>query len=283
MYNKLFMKILDSSIWLAPDPHRLVWITFLAAMDEDGHAMFASAGNLAARARVTRKHAEDAVVAFEGPDPDSGDDDNDGRRIERIPGGWLVLNAHKYRAMVTKDIIRAKTRERVARHRARKNEVGNGGVRIGNASLTPSVALVLALSEAEERARKTETPLSAQPPPTTPKPRKRGSAGSPGFDLLWAQYPKKQAKAAAIKAFDAHGPCSDGLDTMLQAVSRQRTWPQWTRDGGQYVPMLATWINGKRWDDAAPSAKHAGIDRDARDAEAMRLLGITPTSVEAIA
>ena len=34
MYNKLFTKILDSSIWLAPDPVRLVWITLLAAMDE---------------------------------------------------------------------------------------------------------------------------------------------------------------------------------------------------------------------------------------------------------
>ena len=120
MYNKLFTKILDSSIWLAPDQHRIVWITLLAAMDKDGNVQFASVGNVASRARVTREAAEEAITAFEGPDVDSGDDENDGRRIERIPGGWHVLNAHKYRALVTKAIVREQTRIRVQRHRAEK-------------------------------------------------------------------------------------------------------------------------------------------------------------------
>ena len=165
MYNKLFTKILDSSIWLAPDPHRLVWITLIAAMDEDGNAMFAGAGNLAARARVTRDQAEAAVASFEGPDPDSADPDNDGRRIERFPGGWHVLNAHKYRAMVTKAIIQAQTRERVAKYRAKAAlTLGNAAVtheqRNGNAAVTPSEAL----SISEEKAPKTKTPRKREPP-----------------------------------------------------------------------------------------------------------------------
>lgn len=122
MYNKLFSKILDSSIWLAPDPHRLVWITILAAMDEDGNIFFASVANLAARARVALSDATEAVKAFESPDVDSADPDNEGRRIERFPGGWHVLNAHKYRALVNKAIIREQTRERVAKHRAAKKK-----------------------------------------------------------------------------------------------------------------------------------------------------------------
>ena len=44
MYNKLFTKILDSSIWLAPDSARIVWLTFLAAMDEDGVVRFVEEG-----------------------------------------------------------------------------------------------------------------------------------------------------------------------------------------------------------------------------------------------
>ena len=32
MYNKLFTKILDSTIWLEDDATRLVWITFLAVI-----------------------------------------------------------------------------------------------------------------------------------------------------------------------------------------------------------------------------------------------------------
>jgi hypothetical protein len=158
MYNKLFTKILDSSIWLAPDPHRLVWITFLAAMDEDGNAMFASAANVAARARVTREQAEAAIASFEAPDPDSGDPDNEGRRIERFPGGWHVLNAAKYRALVTKAIIREQTRVRVARHREKANAGVTHGKREANAPVTPSEAIAIAIAIAEESA----TALSAR-------------------------------------------------------------------------------------------------------------------------
>ena len=165
MYNKLFTKILDSSIWLAPDPHRLVWITFLAAMDEDGNAMFASAANVAARARVTREDAEAAIAAFEAPDPDSGDPDNEGRRIERFPGGWHILNAGKYRALVTKAIIREQTRIRVARHREKTNGAVTHEKREANAPVTPSEARALAVSEAEKAA--------------PPSPRKRGGIARP--------------------------------------------------------------------------------------------------------
>lgn len=147
MYNKLFSKILDSSIWLAPDPHRLVWITFLAAMDEDGNVLMASTANVAARARVTLEQAKDAILAFESPDPDSGDPDNEGRRIERFPGGWFVLNSAKYRAIVTKQVMREQNRVRVARYRAKVAE--------SSAKVTPNNAEVM-LSNAEPQKRNAE-------------------------------------------------------------------------------------------------------------------------------
>src|SRR5262245_19222822 len=128
MYNKLFTKILDSSIWLEPTPTRIVWLTFLASMDESGFVQLTSAANVAHRARVTLDEACNALVTLEGPDSDSADPENDGRRVERVPGGWMVLNASKYRDMVTKVVIQAQTRERVRKHRARKKD--------GNASVT---------------------------------------------------------------------------------------------------------------------------------------------------
>ena len=155
MYNKLFTKILDSSIWLAPDPHRLVWITLIAAMDEDGNAMFACVENLAARARVSVKQAEAAVAAFESPDPKSGDPDNEGRRIERFPGGWKVLNAYKYRALVTRHIVREQTRARVERYRAKKAVTqSNADVTQANASVTTSEAYTDTETPKKEQARK---------------------------------------------------------------------------------------------------------------------------------
>jgi len=133
MYNKLFTKILDSSIWLEDDSTRLIWLTFLAVMDQDGFAQFASVANLAYRARVPLVAAQQAVAKLEGPDPDSSDPDHEGRRVERIAGGWMVLNAGKYRDLVTREIARERTRERVRKHRA-----GNAAVTVANDSVTQS-------------------------------------------------------------------------------------------------------------------------------------------------
>lgn len=159
MYNKLFAKILDSSIWLEDHATVRVWLTFLASMDEDGFSPFASIGNLAGRARVTMEEARKAVQCFEAVDPESSDPDNGGRRLERVPGGWIVLNASKYREQVTRDNIREKTRQRVAAFRDRKKKESeqpslptmecNGGV-------TPSVAV--AVSESVSESVKLNTP-----------------------------------------------------------------------------------------------------------------------------
>ena len=68
MYNKLFTKILDSSIWLESDGTRIVWMTLLAAMDQDGFAQFASVPKF--RKNVggqTNWNAIRAVVLADGP------------------------------------------------------------------------------------------------------------------------------------------------------------------------------------------------------------------------
>lgn len=120
MYAKLFSSILDSSVWLQPPTTRLVWLTLLAAKDQDGFARFATVENLAARARVTLKEATIAVGALEGPDADSSNPDHGGRRIERVPGGWMVLNAGLYDAIAKREQEREQIRERVRRHRDKK-------------------------------------------------------------------------------------------------------------------------------------------------------------------
>jgi hypothetical protein len=140
MYNKIFTKILDSSIWLEPDATRIVWITMIAAMDETGFCQFAAIPNVARRANVTRKAATEAIRVLESPDKDSSDPEFEGRRIERVPGGWMVLNAEKYRAIVTRAVSQEKTRLRVQRHRQNKRVSGesNANVTLGIRHETPS-------------------------------------------------------------------------------------------------------------------------------------------------
>jgi hypothetical protein len=120
MYNRLFTKILDSSIWLEPHTTVRVWITLIATMDEDGFCQFASSRNLARRAIITDAECLQAIATLEAPDAESSDPDNEGRRIERVPGGWYVLNAIKYRAVASREQAKASTRERATRFREKQ-------------------------------------------------------------------------------------------------------------------------------------------------------------------
>jgi hypothetical protein len=122
MYNKLFASILDSSVWLQEPTTKVVWVTLIAAMDQDGFAHFSAPQNLANRAVLSLKDTETAIKILESPDPDSADKEFEGRRIERVPGGWIVLNAKKYHDLTTRAIARDQVRKRVQRHRARQSQ-----------------------------------------------------------------------------------------------------------------------------------------------------------------
>ena len=72
--------------------------------------------------------------------------------------------------------------------------------------------------------------------------------GSPDFKTFWNAYPKKVGKKAAIRAWDNARDKPD-VAAILAAIAHQRASPQWQRDGGQYIPNPATWLNQGRWDD----------------------------------
>lgn len=73
----------------------------------------------------------------------------------------------------------------------------------------------------------------------------------PGFARFWAVYPRRVARAAALKAWHQLGIEADPAlqDLMLAALERQKGLPQWTRDSGQYVPHPSTWLRQRRWED----------------------------------
>jgi hypothetical protein len=123
MYNRLFTKILDSSIWLEKDVTRIVWITMLAAMDEDGFCAFSCEENLARRANVPLEGLQEALKVLQSPDRFNREDEFQGRRIERVENGWTVLKARYYRDLLTREIAREKTRIRVAEWRAKQAHV----------------------------------------------------------------------------------------------------------------------------------------------------------------
>ena len=47
----------------------------------------------------------------------------------------------------------------------------------------------------------------------------------------------------------------EALAVILAAVERQKLSKGWIKDGGQYIPHPATWLNKRRWEDAVTTAQ----------------------------
>jgi len=120
-YCKLFSDIVESSIWDEPPPTCKVWVTLLALCDSDGYVR-GSPGWLAGKARVTVEQCNVALALFADPDPRSRTPDHEGRRIEMLADGWLVLNYLAFRERLSDSPRAISTRERVKRHRQKHNE-----------------------------------------------------------------------------------------------------------------------------------------------------------------
>lgn len=73
--------------------------------------------------------------------------------------------------------------------------------------------------------------------------------GAELFDEFWAEYPRKVGKDAARKAFDKRKPSRELLVRMLAAIRLQVQSVAWQKDGGQFIPHPATWLNEGRWQD----------------------------------
>ena len=74
----------------------------------------------------------------------------------------------------------------------------------------------------------------------------------PLFDTFWQAYPKKVGKADALKAFTKLKPDNELMQTILAAIAQWSKTDQWSKDNRQYVPMPATYIRGRRWEDELP-------------------------------
>lgn len=78
------------------------------------------------------------------------------------------------------------------------------------------------------------------------------------FNEFWKAYPKKAGKGAAEAAWNKIQPGKALLAEILSAIETAKRSRQWRRDGGQYIPHPATWLNQRRWEDEAPLAPANG-------------------------
>ena len=99
------------------------------------------------------------------------------------------------------------------------------------------------------------TQASPAPQKAWASARQKRPALTGAFDRFWGAYPRHQGKEAARKVWAKIRPDDALLAEMLAALERQRASDQWRRDGGRFIPLPATWLNGRRWEDeeAAPT------------------------------
>lgn len=71
------------------------------------------------------------------------------------------------------------------------------------------------------------------------------------FEFFWSKYPKNRRKVrqVAVRRWDKLRPDKELCYIMLAALERDKQSPQWTKDGGQFIPHFSTWLNQRRWED----------------------------------
>ena len=77
----------------------------------------------------------------------------------------------------------------------------------------------------------------------------------PEFELFWLAYPrriqKKRARTVFIRA--KKKGILPAIDALIAIVVRHTKQAQWAKDGGEYIPHPATWLNGEQWLDELPA------------------------------
>lgn len=98
-------------------------------------------------------------------------------------------------------------------------------------------------------------------PPTSPRrgSGRKKSADMVGFALFWQEYPRKAAKAAALKAWQKLNPSTELVERILAHVRDHKRSPDWIKDGGQFAPYPAKFLNERRWEDDIPPDTGPGM------------------------
>jgi hypothetical protein len=188
-YTKLFNSIITSTIWTQDDQTRIVWITMLALCDQHGE-VHGSVPGLARLSGVSIDAVELALEKFLSPDPYSRTTDDEGRRIEKIDGGWFLINHAKYRNMASKADEKCSNAKRQQRHRAKVAR--NATVTDSNATVTDSNGRVTQERDIAEAEAYTDTKKDIKTAPPMALP-----FDSPDFVLFWSNWEqhRKEKKA----------------------------------------------------------------------------------------
>ena len=80
------------------------------------------------------------------------------------------------------------------------------------------------------------------------------------FNKLWERYPRKEDEKKARTYFSKLSPDEELVQTMLEAINRQRRSKRWA--DSKYIPTFLTWLKNERWKDIIPESQLSSFDID---------------------
>lgn len=122
-FTLLWSHLLRSSVWVLESKEvRILWITMLAMKDHRDGVVRGSLVGLADAAKLSVKETTEALEVLMGPDPNDSSGVEDGVRVKRVEGGWLVVNheLYKFSAEAKRMYDAAKQKE----HRTKRKKKG---------------------------------------------------------------------------------------------------------------------------------------------------------------
>jgi len=245
-FTKLVPEIVMSSIWNESPEVRCVWIAMLATKDENGYVR-GNATSLARLANVSLESAKEAIEKFQLPDPDSNTPDNDGRRIQAVPGGWFVLNHALYRGKDYREYEAERKREYRRKHPLSGTRPGH--VPDSSASASASVS-ASEIKDGVQGKGKREAASDAAGKLTPDNFPERAQAANGG------RLTEQQLEAFCDYWLerDPKGRCRFESQRFFEVTKRIATWAR--RDRVAPAPAAAAKPERPVWQDCAARCRH---------------------------
>lgn len=210
-WSPIWSKIVDSSLWEEPDFVVKVFMTMLAKKDAD----FIVRGNAYEIARWARKTEAEALKALEvlsRPDKRRLEpQEHDGRRIEKVEEGWLILNGEKYREAIRKIKRKQQQADNQRAYRERQKLRGKP---------LPGEAAALAAEARGDRNGADSITTAALPEAKTPDRREEVPSAAPAASHAPSRTPRTEScpaaeQPASLQSEPAHKAVGSGTPALL--------------------------------------------------------------------
>jgi hypothetical protein len=77
------------------------------------------------------------------------------------------------------------------------------------------------------------------------------------FEVFWQAYPRKEGKGKALQRWNEQRCAATTPGVISEGLAKWLDSDKWLREGGKFIPMPATWLNQRRWEDDPMKEKRA--------------------------